>query len=56
MLFSAGDAIDVEVLQETAECFDFNVTGCRYAKFSSGHVPPDGDSQFEGTGQIDRKK
>jgi len=31
--FAAGDAIDVEVTKKTDDAFEFNVTGCRYAKF-----------------------
>ena len=31
--FSAGGALDVEVLKQTSEAFEFNVTGCRYAEF-----------------------
>ena len=31
--FSAGDAHDIDVLQQTDEAFDFNVTRCRYAQF-----------------------
>ncbi len=32
-LFSGGGAMDVEVLKQTSEAFEFNVTGCRYAEF-----------------------
>jgi L-2-amino-thiazoline-4-carboxylic acid hydrolase len=31
--FSAGDAHDIEMLQQTADALDFNVTRCRYAQF-----------------------
>ncbi len=31
--FAAGDAIDVEAVKQTDTTFEFNVTGCRYAKF-----------------------
>jgi predicted ArsR family transcriptional regulator len=31
--FAAGDALDYEVLKETTDTFELNVTGCRYAKF-----------------------
>ena len=31
--FSAGDALDYEVLAKTADACEVNVTGCRYAKF-----------------------
>jgi L-2-amino-thiazoline-4-carboxylic acid hydrolase-like protein len=31
--FAAGDAIDVEAVKKTDTAFEFNVTGCRYAKF-----------------------
>jgi hypothetical protein len=30
---AAGDALDYEVLEKTADTFDVNVTGCRYAAF-----------------------
>ena len=30
---AAGDALDYEVLAKTADAFDVNVTGCRYAEF-----------------------
>jgi hypothetical protein len=29
----AGDALDYDVLAKTADAFDLNVTGCRYAAF-----------------------
>jgi len=32
-LFAAGDALDIEVLTQTPDAFEFNVTGCRYAQF-----------------------
>lgn len=31
--FAGGDALDYDVVQQTAEAFDVNVTGCRYARF-----------------------
>jgi predicted ArsR family transcriptional regulator len=31
--FAAGDALDYEVLKQTTDSFELNVTGCRYAKF-----------------------
>jgi predicted ArsR family transcriptional regulator len=31
--FAAGEAIDVDVIKKTDDAFEFNVTGCRYAKF-----------------------
>jgi L-2-amino-thiazoline-4-carboxylic acid hydrolase len=31
--FAAGDALDYEVVKQTADTFELNVTGCRYAKF-----------------------
>jgi hypothetical protein len=31
--FAAGGALDVEVIKETPDAFEFNVTGCRYAEF-----------------------
>lgn len=30
---AAGNALDVEVIAQTSEVFEFNVTGCRYADF-----------------------
>jgi len=32
-VFSAGDAHDIEVLNQSAAAFEFNVTRCRYAQF-----------------------
>ena len=31
--FAAGDALDYEVIKQTPEAFEINVTGCRYAEF-----------------------
>ena len=31
--FSSGDALDYEVVRKTADAYEVNVTGCRYAKF-----------------------
>ncbi|WP_394830216.1 L-2-amino-thiazoline-4-carboxylic acid hydrolase [Pendulispora rubella] len=31
--FAAGDALDYEVLQQSPDAFDVNVTKCRYARF-----------------------
>jgi hypothetical protein len=31
--FAAGDGLDYEVLKQTPDAFEVNVTGCRYAKF-----------------------
>ena len=31
--FSAGDAVDYDVLKKTADAYEINVTGCRYSKF-----------------------
>jgi hypothetical protein len=31
--FAAGNALDYEVLKQTTDAFELNVTGCRYAKF-----------------------
>jgi len=31
--FAAGDALDYEVVKQTPDGFEVNVTGCRYAKF-----------------------
>jgi hypothetical protein len=32
-MFAAGDALDYEVVKQTPDAFDVNVTGCRYARF-----------------------
>ena len=32
-MFSAGDALDYEVIRQTPDAFEVNVTGCRYAAF-----------------------
>ena len=31
--FAGGDALDYEVLEQSKDTFDVNVTGCRYARF-----------------------
>ena len=31
--FAAGDALDYEVVKQTTDAFELNITGCRYAKF-----------------------
>jgi hypothetical protein len=31
--FAAGDALDYEVIKQTTDAFEVNVTGCRYAEF-----------------------
>ena len=31
--FAAGGALDYDVLQQSQDAFDVNVTGCRYARF-----------------------
>jgi len=31
--FAAGDALDYDVVKQTPDAFEVNVTGCRYAKF-----------------------
>ena len=31
--FAAGDALDYEVLEQSPDAFEVNVTGCRYAQF-----------------------
>jgi hypothetical protein len=31
--FASGDALDYEMVEQTKETFDVNVTGCRYARF-----------------------
>jgi hypothetical protein len=33
--FAAGDALDYEVVKQTTDTFELNVTGCRYAKNST---------------------
>ena len=32
-MFAAGDALDYEVVKQTPDAFEVNVTGCRYAGF-----------------------
>jgi hypothetical protein len=32
-LAAAGDALDIEIIKQTADAFECNVTGCRYADF-----------------------
>jgi len=32
-MFAAGDAIDAEVIKQTPDAYEFNITGCRYAQF-----------------------
>ena len=32
-MFAAGDAIDYEVIKQTPDTYEFNITGCRYAQF-----------------------
>ncbi|MFL6621898.1 MAG: L-2-amino-thiazoline-4-carboxylic acid hydrolase [Sulfurifustaceae bacterium] len=32
-MYGAGDALDYEVVKQTPDAFEINVTGCRYAKF-----------------------
>jgi hypothetical protein len=31
--FAAGDALDYEIVRQSPDAFDVNVTGCRYAQF-----------------------
>jgi hypothetical protein len=31
--FAAGNALDYEVIKQTPDAFEVNVTGCRYAEF-----------------------
>ena len=31
--YAAGDALDYEVVKQTPDAFELNVTGCRYAQF-----------------------
>jgi hypothetical protein len=31
--FAAGDALDYDVVRQSADAFDVNVTGCRFARF-----------------------
>ena len=30
---AAGDALDIEIIEQTSDAFECNVTGCRYADF-----------------------
>jgi hypothetical protein len=39
--FSGGGALEVEVLKQTSDSFEFNVTGCRYAEFYKELGDPD---------------
>ena len=39
--FAAGDALDYQVTKQTADAFELNVTGCRYARFYSEIGAPD---------------
>jgi len=32
-MFAAGNALDYEVVKQSPDAFEVNVTGCRYAKF-----------------------
>lgn len=57
--FAAGNALDYEVVKQTTDTFELNVTGCRYAKFYQELGAPElgflltcsADSQFvEGFG------
>lgn len=32
-MFAIDNAIDVQLLKQTPEAYEFNITGCRYAKF-----------------------
>jgi hypothetical protein len=32
-MFAAEDAIDAEVIKQTPDAYEFNITGCRYAQF-----------------------
>jgi len=38
---AAGDALDVEIIKQTADAFECNVTGCRYADFFRQSGEPD---------------
>ncbi len=38
---AAGNALDMEVLAQTSEVFECNVTGCRYAEFFNGLGEPE---------------
>jgi len=31
--FATGDALDYDVVKQTSDAFDVNITGCRYARF-----------------------
>ena len=39
--YAAGDALDYEVIKQTPDAFELNVTGCRYAKFYKELGAPD---------------
>jgi hypothetical protein len=39
--FAAGDAIDYQVVKQTPDAFELNVTGCRYAKFYQELAAPE---------------
>jgi hypothetical protein len=32
-IIAAGDALDIEIIKQTSDAFECNVTGCRYADF-----------------------
>jgi hypothetical protein len=42
--FAAGDALDYDVLKQTPEAFEVNVTGCRYASSTRRSACPSSDS------------
>jgi hypothetical protein len=39
--FAAGDALDYEVIAQSPDAFDVNVTGCRYARFFNAIGAPE---------------
>ena len=39
--YAAGNALDYEVVKQTTDTFELNVTGCRYAKFYQELGAPD---------------
>lgn len=39
--FAAGDALDYEIVKQTPDAFEVNVTGCRYARFYQAMGAPE---------------
>jgi hypothetical protein len=40
-MFAVGDALDYEVVKQTPDAFEVNVTGCRYAEFYKAMSAPE---------------